>query len=277
MAMVSNLKSASGDWHKELILQNFLPEESAHILPILSLAVDSPDILNWSLDCFGIYSVKTGCSFAAAIPTSKDMEFFYFILACCHRLSLKELELLVVVIWCIWLSRNKWVHNNVKLPADGVIAWAKAFLADLEAVGKSSYTNIVASSCPAICPTPPRWSFPTLDCFKLNTDVATDYTNKVVGLGSIICNDQGLMMAASLRKVAADNAEALGILSGIQLVVNVSVFPFLVESDSKVVVGLINCHGVNRTSLGLIVDSIRKLASSMLCSLRDQEQVSTTK
>ncbi|KAL5824985.1 hypothetical protein ACOSQ3_021048 [Xanthoceras sorbifolium] len=199
MAMVSNLKSASGDWHKELILQNFLPEESAHILPILSLAVDSPDILNWSLDCFGIYS-----------PSLRN-------------------------------------------------------------------TNIVASSCPAICPTPPRWSFPTLDCFKLNTDVATDYTNKVVGLGSIICNDQGLMMAASLRKVAADNAEALGILSGIQLVVDVSVFPFLVESDSKVVVGLINGHGVNRTSLGLIVDSIRKLASSMLCSLRDQEQVSTTK
>ncbi|KAH7565111.1 hypothetical protein JRO89_XS09G0135800 [Xanthoceras sorbifolium] len=189
--------------------------------------------------CSTLNSIKAGCSFAAAIPTSKDMEFFYFILACYHRLSLKELELLVVPS-----LRN---------------------------------TNIVASSCPAICPTPPRWSFPTLDCFKLNTDVATDYTNKVVGLGSIICNDQGLMMAASLRKVAADNAEALGILSGIQLVVDVSVFPFLVESDSKVVVGLINGHGVNRTSLGLIVDSIRKLASSMLCSLRDQEQVSTTK
>ncbi|KAL5799358.1 hypothetical protein ACOSQ3_032410 [Xanthoceras sorbifolium] len=101
-----------------------------------------------------------------------------------------------------------------------------------------------------------------MDCFKLNADAATDYTK----LGSIICNDQGLIMAVSSQKVAAgvsvDNAEALAILSRIQLAVDVGISPILVESDSKVVVDLIIGIGASRTSLGLIVERIRILSRS---------------
>ncbi|KAL5808599.1 hypothetical protein ACOSQ3_029290 [Xanthoceras sorbifolium] len=130
-----------------MILQNFLPEEAAHILAIPSLAADSLDILNWSLDRFGIYSAKNGYWF------DRELELERAGVVSCYDLA-------------HLVSRNKWVHTNMKLLVDGVISWAKAFLAELEAIG-------------------------------------------------------------------------------IQLAVDVDVFPILVESDSKVVVDLINGHGVN--------------------------------
>ncbi|KAL5806397.1 hypothetical protein ACOSQ4_029130 [Xanthoceras sorbifolium] len=210
-----------------MILQNFLPEEAAHILAISSLAADSLDILNWSLDRFGIYSAKNGywfdrerhkfasCSDGSTLAAwwtkvwrlniPPKVKFFLWrtchnwlpcmtnlarhgvpvqdlcpkcfkynknhfslslgvqilgfhqslLLFCCcdpyikehgvflfyfGLLSPVELERAGVVSCCDLahlVSRNKWVHTNVKLLVDGVISWAKAFLAELEAIGKS--------------------------------------------------------------------------------------------------------------------------------------------
>ncbi|KAL5825683.1 hypothetical protein ACOSQ3_021746 [Xanthoceras sorbifolium] len=96
-----------------------------------------------------------------------------------------------------------------------------------------------------------RWKRPPIGCFKLNSDTSTGYLNNLVGVGSIICNDLGLVMAASSCKVnsglAVDIAEALAILEGIQLAWEVGIHPILVELDSKRVVDLLNGLGNSHT------------------------------
>ncbi|KAL5823768.1 hypothetical protein ACOSQ4_021668 [Xanthoceras sorbifolium] len=98
---------------------------------------------------------------------------------------------------------------------------------------------------------PTRWKRPPIGCFKLNSDTSTGYLNNFVGVGSIICNDLGLVMAASSCKVnsglAVDIAEALAILEGIQLAWEVGIHPILVELDSKRVVDLLNGLGNSHT------------------------------
>ncbi|KAL5751549.1 hypothetical protein ACOSQ2_022056 [Xanthoceras sorbifolium] len=92
--------------------------------------------------------------------------------------------------------RNKWVKCNVKLPSEGVRIGQRL-----------SLMNFLLFS----------------RCLELVLHLGlqpTDYSKKV-GLGYIIRNDQGMVMAAISCKVAVgisvDNAEALAILSGLQL------------------------------------------------------------
>ncbi|KAL5787977.1 hypothetical protein ACOSP7_004926 [Xanthoceras sorbifolium] len=64
-AVVSSLKLPSGSWNKEFIAANFLPHEADLILGLPSLDVCSPNILSWSYDRFGQYTVKSGYWFAS--------------------------------------------------------------------------------------------------------------------------------------------------------------------------------------------------------------------
>ncbi|KAL5836597.1 hypothetical protein ACOSQ3_013766 [Xanthoceras sorbifolium] len=107
---------------------------------------------------------------------------------------------------------------------------------------------------------PRRWKRPSPGCYKINTDASTDYLNSRVGVGAIIHNDQGLVMATSSYRInsglAVVNAEAMAILSGIQLAWEVGIHLIVVESDSKQVVNLLNGVGNSITDLGMIVNSI---------------------
>ncbi|KAL5861739.1 hypothetical protein ACOSQ4_003035 [Xanthoceras sorbifolium] len=62
--------------------------------------------------------------------------------------------------------------------------------------------------------------------------------------------------------ISDDNAEAMAILSGIKLARNAGIYPVLVDSDSKVVVDLLNGLGRSRTSLGLLISRILEVSSS---------------
>ncbi|KAL5807551.1 hypothetical protein ACOSQ3_030439 [Xanthoceras sorbifolium] len=181
-----------------------------------------------------------------------------------------------MVVWRIWYRRNRWVHFKVAVPLCGVIDWAKSFLGELQAVKQPPGADSGLCHSASSCLHPARWKKPDHGCYKHNSDASTDYPNKLVGLGAIIRNDQGLVMAASTRKIRAgisvDSAEALAVLSGIQLAHEAGIYPIVVESDSKGVVDLLNGSGKSRTELGLIVSRIcshpssRSIISFSFCS-----------
>ena len=76
--------------------------------------------------------------------------------------------------------------------------------------------------------------------YKLNTDAALDVRGNVVGVGLVIWDRVGRVMATSAQRVVASFtppvAEASTVLRGLQLAVDASLLPIEIESDALEVV-----------------------------------------
>ncbi|KAL5865476.1 hypothetical protein ACOSQ3_002990 [Xanthoceras sorbifolium] len=112
-------------------------------------------------------------------------------------------------------------------------------------------------------PVQPRWKAPSPGWYKVNSDAAVDSVRKRVGLGVVIRDCQGQVMAALSQVypllVSLEIAEAMAIRRGIQLVSELVLSPFGLESDASSVVSSILSldHPLsNVVSLSLILLSL---------------------
>ncbi|KAK0582646.1 hypothetical protein LWI29_028079 [Acer saccharum] len=89
-----------------------------------------------------------------------------------------------------------------------------------------------------------KWHPPEEGCWKINTDAATCYANRSIGLGIIIRNNLGVVKAAASIKLKAMVsplvAEALAVWRGVILAVENGLVPFHIETDSLQVADLLN-------------------------------------
>ncbi|KAH7575609.1 hypothetical protein JRO89_XS02G0162200 [Xanthoceras sorbifolium] len=80
---------------------------------------------------------------------------------------------------------------------------------------------------------PVRWSRPTSGGFKINSDAALNSSSKLVGLGAVIRDSNGNVMAACAKRLhllcSAAHAEALALLCGVQLAINAGLTPTISE------------------------------------------------
>ncbi|KAK2652073.1 hypothetical protein Ddye_011929 [Dipteronia dyeriana] len=95
--------------------------------------------------------------------------------------------------------------------------------------------------------------------YKVNTDAAIDALGMLVGLGIVICDSDGFVMAAS----SADRGclypqvvEAIAIYRGILLARETGIVPIEIESDAAVVVGWISDSRQYKTEVGVVIDAI---------------------
>lgn len=88
----------------------------------------------------------------------------------------------------------------------------------------------------------PVWTTPPSECFKVNVDAAINVPNQKAGLGAVIRNFSGRVVAATIQGVAYRGnvacMEAEAMLLGIQSAQQANCFPRIIESDSKEVVDL---------------------------------------
>ncbi|KAK1560929.1 hypothetical protein Q3G72_032435 [Acer saccharum] len=170
---------------------------------------------------------------------SKRHLTFDFIISCSKILVVKDIEFLCVVLWRI-----------VEEKSGG--SWGI-----YSAGGKHYWPAAVIS---------PPWCSPAHGLFKVNMDVAVSGRHNRIGIGVVGRNHSGLVMGSSLQSISAcfspQVAEAMAILRGIRFATLICV-----ESDAKVVVGMINGGVAPLADIGLVVQDILSFVRRFLISI----------
>ncbi|KAL5762033.1 hypothetical protein ACOSP7_018297 [Xanthoceras sorbifolium] len=133
-----------------------------------------------------------------------------------------------------------------------VVPWSRTFLTDFRT---SSFS---------VRPLKPmrleKWEAPSPRRFKLNSNAAVDVVHNRIGIGVVIKDAHGMVVAALAKRLdfllSVDCAESLAILEGIRFAHLMDIALIGVESDSASVIGLIKKKRPPSSDLGLIIYDI---------------------
>lgn len=112
----------------------------------------------------------------------------------------------------------------------------------------------------------PSWRPSDASLFKVNTEARIDLGKNRTGSGAIIRDYRGLVMASCAQNLTMAFppllAEAVGILRSICFAWESGLSPCLVESDSQVVVSMINSGVAPISNVGLVISDILDLVNA---------------
>ncbi|KAL5756141.1 hypothetical protein ACOSQ2_020887 [Xanthoceras sorbifolium] len=225
--------------------------------PLCGAAVDS--VLHSLWLCRSLVEPKAAVPFLVGLRLPVAGSFFDFILACYSRLLVHEMELLLVLLWRFWFRRNRAVHSAQLLSVEDTVDWSKMFLADFQA----------AVAVPGVrCgPVAERWLAPSPGWVKIHSDVAVDVRGRRLGFGVVLRDFAGkvLMSYTSLLLglFSSDIGEALAILYGLRLAVDLGLSSICVESDAASIVKQLSSRDSSCSDIGLILDDILSLVVNL--------------
>ena len=143
----------------------------------------------------------------------------------------KDAELVVTVAWAMWFNCNEVRHGGRKKSAEALFQWARQYLQ------KFQEANQLAPS--TVMPRVVGWSPPPSARYKVNVDGAVFSAQKCAGVGVMIKDSNGHVIAALSRKLSAPlgalEVEAKAFEVGLEFARDVGVHDFVLEDDSLVV------------------------------------------
>jgi ribonuclease HI len=181
----------------------------------------------------------------------------------------EEMEFFAVIIRSIWFRRNKVVHGGEFIPPKQIIQEAQK--AQKEFYQANAKDGVVDSQQrPKECT---HWCPPVQGIYKVNWDAALDSTNNRMGIGIIVRDYLGMVIAAksyTMRFISEPVvAEALAALHAAEFSRDLGLPMVILEGDSLQVVTTIQGTGPNWSSYGHIVADIRivlhELRSWQIC------------
>ena len=104
------------------------------------------------------------------------------------------LPLFAVTAWSIWFQRNKTRLKDNPLPLRNVAGFAKNYLCEFRGLD-SQHPHKWRTS-------PPRWHPPNAGSVKTNYDGAMFGESNMAGIGMVIRNCEGQVLAAFFEKIA---------------------------------------------------------------------------
>ncbi|KAL5818944.1 hypothetical protein ACOSQ4_022786 [Xanthoceras sorbifolium] len=220
-------------------------------------AVDS--VLHSLWLCRSLVEPKAAVPFLIGLRLPAAGSFFDFILACYSRLLVHEMELLLVLLWRFWFRRNRAVHSAPLLSVEDTVDWLKMFLADFQA----------AVAVPGVrCgPVAERWLAPSPGWVKINSDVAVDVRGRRLGFGVVLRDFAGKVLVSYtsllLGLFSSDIGEALAILYGLRLAVDLGLSSICVEYDAASIVKQLSSRDSSCSDIGLILDDILSLVVNL--------------
>ncbi|XP_060968787.1 uncharacterized protein LOC133036269 [Cannabis sativa] len=106
-----------------------------------------------------------------------------------HHLSAihdqQDFELIICLLWGIWMDRNRVVHGGVSRQPASIVQYTTRYHED--------FTRVKVPPSTAA----PPW----LHGFKLNVDAATNLEQKRMGIGAIIRDHNGMVVAAFSKAI----------------------------------------------------------------------------
>ncbi|XP_015388122.1 uncharacterized protein LOC107178012 [Citrus sinensis] len=174
----------------------------------------------------------------------------------------KELELIVVLCWTIWYSQNLFIFENKREDSQLSIARAEANMDSFKRI-KKPFSKILEKQQRN---RKQVWNPPPSGWFKINVDAAMNVKDQMAGLGVIIRNSKGEVVAAAVQKscfqLSSTHMEAEAVILGIKSAQRAEFSLMIIETDSQEVVDLTLSKKVSITETSWIIADIQESIQS---------------
>ncbi|XP_050277977.1 uncharacterized protein LOC126719473 [Quercus robur] len=170
----------------------------------------------------------------------------------------KFLEMMVVTMWTIWSCRNQIrVQQNV-YPIDQVVPNARQVPSVFHRANRVQQVPTTVSSTNRV-----TWIPPPANSLKINFDGALFRDINKVGLGVVIRNDHGQVLASLSEQIqlpfSSDLVEAMAAARAISFAHELSLSNYILEGDSEVVIKALKSNDDSLSSFGHILASAKTL------------------
>ncbi|TXG53692.1 hypothetical protein EZV62_018948 [Acer yangbiense] len=109
-----------------------------------------------------------------------------------------DLDLFCMLLWAIWNWRNAFFNCGNRLPEDQVVIKAESFLTEFQKNRSASSHEVAPPHRP---PLGNDWLAPPPGRLKLNTAFLPQNSSRCCGMGSVIRDDKGKVLAAWTKKI----------------------------------------------------------------------------
>jgi ribonuclease HI len=183
-------------------------------------------------------------------------------------LNKKDFSLFLCISWSIWTARNKRIFENIKKDPYQITSWTSNFLLEFQSAQskRSSSVSLPSDPDPKQDRSQARWVPPSCDLYKFIVDASIPKSSNFVGVGAVIRNSSGLVMAALAQnlpgKFTVKEAEALALRYGLSWALEVFLPIHFVESDAKTVVQALERKSSFKNEFGSILSDVSSLLSN---------------
>ncbi|KAK2651962.1 hypothetical protein Ddye_011818 [Dipteronia dyeriana] len=168
----------------------------SYLCPLCFTGIESTMHALWG--CPSLKKIRSSCCLLSGMRFTDNLPFLDFLVECKDRLSVTEFEVSCIVFWRVWCCRNESVHQVFSLHYDDIVQWASSFISDYR------QANFIGGGCNRVDRVRlDRWIPPSSGLFKINTDAAIDGHNGKVGIGIIIRDAAGEVLASSALPISA--------------------------------------------------------------------------
>ena len=206
-----------------------------------------------------------GCEFAqrvwkespAMIPPSYNlsMPFAEFISRCVEDLGSPALEIVFTTAWALWKARNALFWNAQNSNVSEICQHAAELALDFLETRQQCEVPVGSVSSTL------KWQAPAEGNYKLNVSCHGGSNGSPMGLGSLIRDSLGLVMAAKCSKSVGNSSllqsQAKAVLLAIDFAFSIGFRRLEVEVGNQELLGLINLNSPSLAPIGVLVDDIR--------------------
>ena len=171
------------------------------------------------------------------------------------------------VLWAIWGQRNNRVSGRQALPSEVAVRTAFEFCNEWKLARVNHQGRSVGTSAGLV-----YWVRPPVGRLKLNIDAAMLKDPTSVGVGMVLRDSDGLLVACKsvvlLFCCSVKEAEAVGLREGLQRLLELHHFEVDVELDAKIVVDAFHSKPLAIDKFGCIIGDCRGLVANSYFSIQ---------
>ncbi|GLT80072.1 hypothetical protein SLA2020_515330 [Shorea laevis] len=225
--------------------------------------MEQESVFHCLVACAASRAVWMGCSLNLRISNFNGDNFASFLDYMLDLLQQDQLELLCVLCWKIWNSRNDALWNarlpNPQLIIEQSLRFIDGYRRAMALRGRGPSASQKMET---------RWTPPGGDHVKINVDGAVSAHQRTHGMGAVARNSSGEVVAAMSCKgqgaVSAEIAEACCLRKALKWARDLSFEKVIMESDCASLVTAMNSHlsDIN-SSLGTVLSDCKLLMASI--------------
>lgn len=159
-----------------------------------------------------------------------------------------------MICWGIWKNRNEVRHGGQDKRGSAIVRSALMMLEEFQAVNVKQIKE--GTHMPEVV----KWKPPQLGRYKVNTDGAVFTKSKSVGIGVVVRDSKGEVIAALCKRVAglmgALETEAIAMEVAVQFAADIGLRDVVFEVDSLSVCKMIQGFTEVQSSIQNVVDGI---------------------
>jgi ribonuclease HI len=188
----------------------------------------------------------------------------------------EERMMLCMMLWRIWFVRNELYHGKVPPPIAISKRFLESYCSSLLEIKQHPHADVVRGKHVVQQPTrmrseanhlrrvvPARWEKPQMGWMKLNVDGSYDSNSSKGGIGVVLRDSVGTVIFSAcgfLERCSSPlESELLACKEGINLALQWTLLPIILESDCLIAVNMIQSVKKEMSQLAYLVRDIREL------------------